>query len=157
MTIRHWSILAVIGAVDCTPSKAPSGGQGSQLADVRAAAQRTFVAPGKLDDYYLFYSGGHSGQVYVAGVPSMRHIMTIPVFAPYPATGYGFDEESKRMLGDYTWGDVHHPALSKTRGDYDGRWLFVNDNGNNRLARIDLSDFKTKQILGPIPNSSGNH
>jgi nitrous-oxide reductase len=80
-----------------------------------------------------------------------------PVFAPYPATGYGFDEESKRLLGNYTWGDVHHPALSKTQGDYDGRWLFVNDNGNNRLARIDLRDFKTKQILGPIPNSSGNH
>jgi len=156
MTLRHWLGFAAIGVVACTPSKAPSGGE-AQLADVREAAQRTFVAPGKLDDFYLFYSGGHSGQVYVAGVPSMRHIMTIPVFAPYPATGYGFDEESKRMLGNYTWGDVHHPALSKTKGDYDGRWLFVNDNGNNRLARIDLRDFKTKQILGPIPNSSGNH
>ncbi len=157
MTLRHWLGFAAIGVAACTPSKAPSGGDGAQLADVRVAAQRTFVAPGKLDDFYLFYSGGHSGQIYVAGVPSMRHIMTIPVFAPYPATGYGFDQESRRMLGDYTWGDVHHPAMSKTKGDYDGRWLFVNDNGNNRLARIDLRDFKTKQILGPIPNSSGNH
>jgi nitrous-oxide reductase len=87
----------------------------------------------------------------------MRHIATIPVFAPYPATGYGFDTESKAMLGGYTWGDVHHPALSKTKGDYDGRWLFVNDNANNRVARIDLRDFKTHQILGPIANSSGNH
>src|SRR5690606_32110864 len=26
-----------------------------------------------------------------------------------------------------------------------------------RVARIDLRDMKTKQILGPIPNSSGNH
>jgi nitrous-oxide reductase len=33
----------------------------------------------------------------------------------------------------------------------------VNDNANNRVARIDLRDFKTKQILGPIPNSMGNH
>ena len=40
---------------------------------------------------------------------------------------------------------------------YDGRWLFVNDNANNRIARIDLHDFKTHQILGPIPNSIGNH
>jgi nitrous-oxide reductase len=87
----------------------------------------------------------------------MRHIATIPVFAPYAATGYGFDEESRTMLGGYTWGDVHHPALSKAAGDYDGRWMFVNDNANNRLARIDLRDFKTRQILGPIPNSSGNH
>jgi nitrous-oxide reductase len=79
------------------------------------------------------------------------------VFTPYPATGYGFDEESKKMLGAFTWGDVHHPGLSQTNGLHDGRWLFVNDNGNNRVARIDLRDFKTHQILGPIPNSSGNH
>ncbi|HLE63683.1 MAG TPA: hypothetical protein VI750_11105, partial [Pyrinomonadaceae bacterium] len=100
--------------------------------DVAEAAIATYVAPGDTDEYYLFYSGGHSGNVYVAGVPSMRHISTIPVFAPYPATGYGFDKESKEMLGSYTWGDVHHPALSETKGDYDGRWLFINDNANNR-------------------------
>ncbi len=157
MTFRHMLPVLVLAAAGCAPSKAPSGGPGGRLADVREAAQRTYVEPGKLDDYYLFYSGGHSGNVYVAGVPSMRHIMTIPVFAPYPATGYGFDVESKKLLGGYTWGDVHHPALSKTKGDYDGRWLFVNDNANNRLARIDVRDFKTKQILGPIANSSGNH
>jgi nitrous-oxide reductase len=125
--------------------------------DVAEAAIATYVAPGDMDEYYLFYSGGHSGNVYVAGVPSMRHVATIPVFAPYPATGYGFDKNTKAMLGSYTWGDVHHPALSETQGDYDGRWLFVNDNANNRLARIDLRDFKVKQILGPIPNISGYH
>ncbi len=121
------------------------------------AATQTYVAPGDLDDMYLFYSGGHSGQVYVAGIPSMRHISTIPVFAPYPATGYGFDNESKEMLGDFTWGDVHHPTLSRKNAEYDGRWLFVNDNANSRYARIDLRDFKTKQIIGPIPNCSGLH
>ena len=87
----------------------------------------------------------------------MRHIATIPVFSPYPGTGYGFDVETKKMMGDYTWGDVHHPGLSQTKSEYDGRWLFVNDNANNRVARIDLRDFKTKEILGPIPNSMGNH
>ena len=126
-------------------------------ATTAVAATATYVEPGKKDEYYLFYSGGHSGQVYVAGIPSMRHIATIPVFAKYPATGYGFDEESRQMLGDYSWGDVHHPGLSQTDGKYDGRWLFVNDNANNRVARVDLRDFKTRQILGPIPNSSGNH
>src|SRR5690606_31447646 len=122
-----------------------------------AAFDQTYVPPGEKDEYYLFYSGGHSGQVFVAGLPSMRHHITIPVFPPHPGVGYGFDEETKAMLGDYTWGDVHHPGLSKTDELYDGRWLFVNDNANNRVARIDLRDFKTKQILGPIPNSSGNH
>ena len=154
---RQLGITALLIAAACAPSKGPQGGANGRLADARAAAQRTFVEPGKLDDFYLFYSGGHSGQIYVAGVPSMRHIATIPVFAPYPATGYGFDTETKAMLGGYTWGDVHHPAVSKTNGDYDGRWLFVNDNANNRLARVDLRDFKTRQILGPIANSSGNH
>ena len=104
----------------------------------------------------MFSSGGHSGQVYVYGVPSMRHLSTIPVFTPYPGTGYGFDDDSKKMLGELTWGDAHHPALSETKGDYDGRWLFVNDM-NGRIARIDLRDFKTKQIVGPVPNVSGNH
>lgn len=122
-----------------------------------SAAAKTYVEPGQKDEFYLFYSGGHSGQVFVAGIPSMRPLLRIPVFTPDPAFGYGFDEHSKKMLGGYTWGDVHHPALSQTDSKYDGRWLFVNDNANNRVARIDLRDLKTKQILGPIPNSSGNH
>ena len=125
--------------------------------DVAEAAVATYVAPGDLDPYYLFYSGGQSGNIFIAGVPSMRHISTIPVFSPYPGTGYGFDKESKAMLDGYLWGDAHHVALSQTNGDYDGRWIFVSDNANNRMARIDLRDFKTKQILGPIPNVSGNH
>ncbi len=128
-----------------------------QQGDVAAAATATYVAPGDVDEFYLFYSGGHSGQVFVAGVPSMRHIATIPVYTPYPGTGYGFDKETKAMLGEFTWGDVHHPALSQKNGDYDARWLFVNDNANNRIARIDLRDFKTREIYGPIPNVSGNH
>jgi nitrous-oxide reductase len=129
----------------------------AQRGDIAEAAVATYVAPGDMDEFYLFSSGGQSGNVYVAGVPSMRHIATIPVFTPYPGTGYGFDKESKAMLGGFTWGDLHHPAISQTNGDYDGRWLFVNDNANNRVARIDLRDFKTKQIFGPIPNVSGNH
>jgi len=71
----------------------------AQGGDVTEAAIATYVAPGDMDEYYLFYSGGHSGNVYVAGVPSMRHIATIPVFTPYPGTGYGFDKATKDMLG----------------------------------------------------------
>ncbi len=138
-------------------NKNGSNGKAQISSDDASAAQASFVPPGQKDEYYLFYSGGHSGQVFVAGVPSMRHLATIPVFSPYPGTGYGFDVESKKLLGDYTWGDVHHPGLSQTSSEYDGRWLFVNDNANNRVARIDLRDFKTKEILGPIPNSMGNH
>jgi nitrous-oxide reductase len=148
--------VVAVTASRCAPSAPQESGRRAQVSDVAAAASKVYVTPGDLDEYYLFASGGHSGQVYVYGVPSMRHLSTIPVFTPYPATGYGFDDETKAMLGEFTWGDVHHPSLSETKGDYDGRWLFVNEM-NGRLARIDLRDFKTKQILGPVPNVSGNH
>ena len=134
-------LLALAGR--CAPS-APKAGEKKAgpggASDMAVAAQKTYIAPGDLDEFYLFSSGGHSGQVYVYGVPSMRHLSTIPVYAPYSATGYGYDDESKAMLGNLTWGDVHHPSLSETNGDYDGRWLFVNDM-NGRVARIDLRDF----------------
>jgi len=148
--------LAAGAASRCAPREPKSKQAAAGRSDSAIAAQKTYVAPGDLDEYYMFSSGGHSGQVYVYGVPSMRHLSTIPVFTPYPATGYGFDDESRKMLGEFTWGDVHHPALSETSGDYDGRWLFVNEM-NGRVARIDLRDFKTKQIFGPVPNVSGNH
>lgn len=161
--ITKLMFCAVLGTVitliasGCGQKKPASATKGVSEAERTAQALASFVAPGEKDDYYLFYSGGHSGQVFVAGIPSMRHLSTIPVFTPYPGTGYGFDEETKDMLGKFTWGDVHHPALSQTDSLYDGRWLFVNDTANNRVARIDLRDFKTKQILGPIPNASGTH
>ncbi|HEY4491005.1 MAG TPA: nitrous-oxide reductase, partial [Acidobacteriota bacterium] len=117
-------VLAVsLMFVSCKKKEKPVSRSG-----VAEAAIATYVAPGDIDEYYLFYSGGHSGQVFVAGVPSMRHIATIPVFTPYPSTGYGFDKHSKEMLGRFTWGDAHHPSLSETKGDYDGRWLFISDN-----------------------------
>src|SRR5262245_8315231 len=149
-------IVAALVASHCAPSAPAVRKAGSGVSDLAVAAQKVYVAPGDLDEYYMFASGGHSGNVYVYGVPSMRHISTIPVYTPYPATGYGFDDDSRKMLSNFTWGDVHHPSLSETNGDYDGRWLFVNDM-NGRIARIDLRDFKTKQIFGPMPNISGNH
>jgi nitrous-oxide reductase len=149
-------VAVSLAAARCAPSAPREARRQAAVSDIAAAAQKVYVAPGDLDEYYMFASGGHSGQIYVYGIPSMRHIVTIPVFTPYPATGYGFDDDTKKMLNGFTWGDVHHPSLSETNGDYDGRWLFVNDM-NGRIARIDLRDFKTKQIIGPVPNVSGNH
>jgi nitrous-oxide reductase len=109
-------ILALAVAVSrCSPSE-PRSARRAGVSDTAIAAEKTYVAPGDLDQYYMLSSGGHSGQVYVYGLPSMRHITTVPVFTPYPATGYGFDDDTKAMLGNLTWGDVHHPALSETKG-----------------------------------------
>jgi nitrous-oxide reductase len=118
------------------------------------AAAKTYVPSGKRDDYIVFSSGGHAGQVIVYGVPSMRILKYIGVFTPEPWQGYGYDEESKKVLRggwingkELTWGDSHHPALSETNGIYDGQFLFINDKANPRIAVIDLRDFETKQIV----------
>ena len=118
------------------------------------AAAKTYVPTGKRDDFLAFSSGGQSGQVIVYGIPSMRILKYIGVFTPEPWQGYGFDEESKKVLKggaiggkDITWGDTHHPAISETNGAYDGQFLFINDKSNPRLAVIDLRDFETKQIV----------
>jgi nitrous-oxide reductase len=127
--------------------------RGLSAQDLLAAA-KTYVPTGKRDDFVAFSSGGQSGQVIVYGIPSMRILKYIGVFTPEPWQGYGFDEESKKVLAggridgkDITWGDTHHPAMSETDGKYDGQFLFINDKANPRIAVIDLRDFETKQIV----------
>jgi len=122
----------------------------------KSNAEKVYVPFGEKDEYYLFASGGHSGQMFIYGVPSMRLIRTVPVFSPDTATGYGFDKHSKEMLGGYTWGDLHHPALSETEGDYDGKYLFATDVGNSRAAVMNLETFTTRDIID-VPNTSGPH
>lgn len=121
--------------------------------DVLAAA-KTYVPTGGRDEYIVASSGGQSGQLILYGIPSMRILKYVAVFTPEPWQGYGFDDESKAVLAqgrirgkDIAYGDTHHPAFSETDGDYDGRWLFLNDKANPRIAVIDLHDFETKQIV----------
>ncbi len=124
------------------------------------AAQKTYVAPGQYDEFYNFVSGGFSGQLSVYGLPSGRLLRVIPVFSLDPEKGWGFSEETKPMLntshGMVPWDDLHHVQISKTNGENDGRWVFVNGNNTPRLARIDLTTFRTVEIL-ELPNSGGNH
>jgi nitrous-oxide reductase len=124
--------------------------------NTKSDAEKVYVPFGEKDDYYLFASGGHSGQMFIYGVPSMRHIRTVPVFSPDSATGYGFDEHTKKLMGDYTWGDLHHPAFSETNGDYDGKYMFATDVANSRAAAMDLETFTVKDIIN-VPNTSGPH
>ncbi|HIO97072.1 MAG TPA: cytochrome C, partial [Leucothrix sp.] len=121
--------------------------------DILAAA-KTYTPTGGRDEFLAFSSGGQSGQVIVYGIPSMRLLKYIGVFTPEPWQGYGFDDESKAMLAqgriegkDILYGDTHHPALSETNGESDGKYLFINDKANPRIAVIDLHDFETKQIV----------
>jgi len=124
------------------------------------AAQKAYVPPGKYDEFYNFVSGGFSGQLSVYGLPSGRLLRVIPVFSQDAQDGWGYSEETKPMLmtarGFIPWDDAHHPEMSQTNGDIDGRWCFINGNNTPRIARIDLKTFKTTEII-EIPNSAGNH
>ncbi len=165
MRVGLAALGAVVGAVllaGCGGGKSGSGGASVQAlmkarnlteADVTAAL-KTYTPTGRPDPFVMFASGGHSGQVLVIGIPSMRILKYIAVFTPEPWQGYGFDDQSKALLASSSpkghplgWGDSHHPALSETNGDYDGQFLFINDKANARIAVINLKDFVTQQIV----------
>src|SRR6266487_6157740 len=147
-------IIAVLFTFySCRPKNVASAVSGD-------AAQKAYVAPGKYDEFYNFVSGGFSGQMAVYGIPSGRLLRVIPIFSADPESGWGYSEETKPMLntshGYLPWDDQHHPELSQTNGNVDGKWVFANANNTPRVARIDLSTFRTTEIL-EIPNSAGNH
>ncbi|MBK8846290.1 MAG: Sec-dependent nitrous-oxide reductase [Bacteroidetes bacterium] len=146
-------LMASIYLPSCKPKNVSSATSGD-------AAIKSFVAPGKYDEFYNFVSGGFSGQMTVYGIPSGRLFRAIPVFSVDPEKGYGYTEETKPMLntshGFVPWDDLHHPALSTTDGIHDGKWAFGNANNTPRVARIDLKTFRTVEII-EIPNSGGNH
>ncbi|RPD98718.1 Sec-dependent nitrous-oxide reductase [Aureibaculum marinum] len=123
-------------------------------------AEKVYVAPGEHDEFYAFMSGGYSGNLTVYGLPSGRMFKEIPVFSQFPTSGYGYSEETVPMLntsfGFVPWDDSHHPDISQTNGELDGRWIFINGNNTPRIARISLKTFETEEII-EVPNSAGNH
>jgi len=128
-----------------------------------AAPGKFEVPPGKLDSYYIFSSGGHSGEVRIYGLPSGRTLKRIPVFNIDPMVGWGITNESKKIIGTnsdgslkYMTGDTHHVHGSYTDGTYDCKHLWVNDKLNCRIARIRMDRMECDAIT-EIPNVQGFH
>ncbi|QKX04006.1 Sec-dependent nitrous-oxide reductase [Aquimarina sp. TRL1] len=154
--IYLFMISIAVTIINCTP-KTKSKQQGALNA---SAAEKVYVPPGEHDDFYAFVSGGFSGQLAVYGLPSGRLFKIIPVFSQDAEKAWGYSEETKPMLntsfGHIPWGDAHHPDISQTNGELDGRWVFINENNTPRIAKIDLTTFETTEII-EVPNSAGNH
>jgi nitrous-oxide reductase len=152
------ALVAVFAAFTSCNNSGKSGGKSGALAS--NIAEKVYIAPGEHDSHYAFISGGYSGNLTVYGLPSGRMFKEIPVFSQFPTNGYGYSEESKPMLetsyGFIPWDDSHHPDISQTNGELDGRWVFINGNNTPRIARVGLRSFETEEII-EIPNSAGNH
>jgi nitrous-oxide reductase len=151
-----------VGLSACNKEETPAPGKPSAPA-AASPTSGVHLKPGELDTYYGLWSGGHTGDFRVLGMPSGRELHRVPCFVPDALVGWGITNESKAVMGTkpdgslkYTVGDTHHTHASYKEGNYDGRYAWINDKLNGRLARIRLDYFICDKIT-ELPNIQGFH
>jgi len=165
--INTAALASLAGVAACTekPSTAaaPAASAPAAAPAAHAAGASVHLKPGELDTYYGLWSGGHTGDMRVLGLPSGREIHRIPCFVPDALVGWGITNESKKIMGTkadgslkYTVADTHHTHASYKDGNYDGRYAWINDKINARIARIRLDYFVCDKIT-ELPNVQGFH
>ncbi len=152
-----------LGVAACDKTGAPGAAGEGAAAGAGGCASPTEIKPGELDTYYGLWSGGHNGDMRVLGLPSGREIHRIPCFVPDALVGWGITNESKAVMGTkpdgtplYQVADTHHTHASYKDGNYDGRYAWINDKINSRIARIRLDYFVCDKITD-LPNVQGFH
>ena len=106
------------------------------------------------------WSGGHNGDAR-AGPAFWPRDPPHSLLRAGRAVGWGITNESKAVMGTkpdgslrYTVADTHHTHASYKDGNYDGRYAWVNDKINARIARIRLDYFVCDKITD-LPNVQG--
>ena len=128
--IAAFALVIVVAATFAACARKGTAGGQARLMDIAASrglgpddaarALKTFVPPGGRDEYMLFASGGHSGQVHVIGVPSMRLLKTIAVFTPEPWQGYGYGADWSEASLAGTGASHEHGPSANGNGEANG-------------------------------------